>query len=130
MNYFSRNSDKLLVGWSLGPVALGLLSLAFRVLQVVIQLFGQVGRVIFPTFARLQDDRERLARVFLRVSESTRALSTPAMTLVVALRPCCVPMVFGEAWSGQSHRSSLLAAMTVPYFGFAHRPADNRRWAG
>ena len=78
VNYFSANSDKFLVAWSLGPIPLGLYSLAFRVLQVVYQFFGQVGRVILPTFSRLQDDQERLVSVFLRVSQSVAlALSRP-----------------------------------------------------
>ena len=112
--YVSGNSDKFLVAWSLGPIPLGLYSLAFRVLQVVYQFFTQVGRVILPTFARLQDDRERLARVFLQVSQSVALAISPAMTLVVLCAPIGVPAVFGEAWSGAVVPFQLLAAMTTP----------------
>jgi O-antigen/teichoic acid export membrane protein len=112
--YVSGNSDKVLVAWSLGPIPLGLYSLAFRVLQVVYQFFAQVGRVILPTFARLQDDRERLARVFLHVSQSVALALSPAMTLVVLCAPIGVPAVFGEAWSGAVVPFQLVAAMTTP----------------
>ena len=114
VNYFSANSDKFLVAWSLGPIPLGLYSLGFRVLQVVYQFFGQVGRVILPTFSRLQDDQERLVSVFLRVSQSVALALSPAMTLVVLCAPIGVPAVFGEAWSGAVVPFQLLAAMTIP----------------
>ena len=112
--YVSGNTDKFLVAWSLGPIPLGLYSLAFRVLQVVYQFFGQVGRVILPTFARLQEDQERLLRIFLQVSQSVALALSPAMTLVVLCAPTGVPAVFGDAWSGAVVPFQLLAAMTVP----------------
>lgn len=115
VNYASTNSDKFLVGWSLGPVALGLYSLAFRVLQFVLQICGQIGRVILPTFCRLQDDRERLTRVFLEVTESVAIAVCPLMVLIIMCAPIGVPAVFGEAWVGAVVPFQLLAAMTVPY---------------
>lgn len=115
VHYASSNSDKFLVGWFLGPVALGLYSLAFRVLQLVLQICGQVGRVVLPTFSRLQDDRERLARVFLEVTESVAIGVFPVMVLTVLCSPIGVPVVFGDAWAGAVVPFQLLAAMTIPY---------------
>lgn len=115
VNYASSNSDKFLIGWFLGPIALGLYSLAFRVLQFVLQICGQIGGVILPTFCRLQEDRERLARVFLEVTESVAIAICPLMVLIVMCAPIGVPAVFGEAWVGATVPFQLLAAMTVPY---------------
>ena len=114
VNYASGNIDKLLVARFLGAKALGLYSLAFRVLQLTLAVCGQVGRVVLPTFARLQDDRERLARAFLAVTESVSLALFPAMTLTILLAPIGVPAVLGEAWADAVVPLQLLAAMTIP----------------
>ena len=114
VNYASGNIDKLLVARFLGATALGLYSLAFRVLQLTLAVCGQVGRVVLPTFARLQDDRERLARAFLAVTESVSLALFPAMTLTILLAPIGVPAVLGEAWADAVVPLQLLAAMTIP----------------
>lgn len=114
VNYASGNSDKFLVAYFLGPIQLGLYSLAFRVLQLVLQVFAQTGRVVLPTFARLQDDRERLTRVFLRVTESVSLAIFPAMALIMLCAPLGVTAVFGDAWADAVVPFQLLAAMTIP----------------
>jgi PST family polysaccharide transporter len=115
VNYFGNNSDKFLIARFLGPTALGLYSLGFRILQLTLAMCAQAGRVILPTFARLQDDRERLARAFLAVTESVSIALFPAMTLTILIAPIGVPEVFGEAWAGAIIPLQLIAAMTMPY---------------
>jgi O-antigen/teichoic acid export membrane protein len=115
VNYVSNNSDKFLVAWLLGPTALGLYSLASRVLQLTLAVFTQTGRVILPTFARLQDDRERLARAFLAATETASLAVFPAMTLTFLVAPIGVPAVLGEVWSDAVVPLQLVAAMTIPY---------------
>lgn len=115
VNYASGNFDKLLVGKFLGATALGLYSLAFRVLQLTLAVCGQVGRVVLPTFARLQDDRERLARSFLAVNESVSLAIFPAMTLTILIAPIAVPALLGEAWADAVVPLQLVAAMTIPW---------------
>ena len=91
-----------------------LYSLAFRVLQLTLAVFAQAGRVVLPTFARLQDDPERLARAFLNVTESVSLIVCPAMTLTILLAPIAVPAVFGEAWADAVVPLQFIAAMTIP----------------
>jgi O-antigen/teichoic acid export membrane protein len=115
VNYVWGNSDKFLVARFLGPTPLGLYSLAFRVLQLTLAVSTQVGRVFLPTFARLQDDRERLARAFLTLTESVSLVICPAMTLTILVAPIGVPAVFGEAWADAVVPLQLIAAMTIPF---------------
>jgi PST family polysaccharide transporter len=119
VRYMSENSDKFLVARFLGATSLGFYSLAYRVLQLPLLMMEQGGRVILPTFSRLQDDRERLARVFLRMSESVALAVCPLMTLVILCAPVAVPAVFGEAWAPAVVPLQLLAAMTVQYLIFS-----------
>ena len=115
VNYFGNNSDKFLVARFLGPTALGLYSLGFRVLQLTLAMYAQAGRVVLPTFARLQDDRERLARAYLALTESVSLAIFPAMTLTIFIAPIGVPAVFGEAWADAIIPLQLIAAMTMPF---------------
>jgi PST family polysaccharide transporter len=115
VNYVSGNIDKLLVARFLGATPLGLYSLAFRVLQLTLAVCSQVGRVVLPTFARLQDDRERLARAFLDITESVSLALFPAMVLTILLAPIGVPALLGEAWAEAVVPFQLVAAMTIPW---------------
>ena len=108
VNYVSNNIDKLLVARFLGATALGLYSLAFRVLQLTLAMCTQVGRVVLPTFARLQDDRERLARTFLSVIESVSLAVFPAMTLLFSSLPSECRRSLARRGSTQSFPFSLL----------------------
>jgi O-antigen/teichoic acid export membrane protein len=118
VRYMTENSDKFLIARFLGATSLGFYSLAYRALQLPLLMMEQGGRVILPTFSRLQDDRERLARVFLRMSESVALAVCPLMTLTILCAPVAVPAVFGEAWAPAVVPLQLLAAMTIQYLIF------------
>lgn len=120
VNYASGNLDKLLVGRFLGATSLGLYSLGWRVLQLTMAVLGQAGRVTLPMFARLQDDRERLARTFLAVNESVSLAVFPAMTLIILIAPVAVPAVVGEAWADAIVSVQLIAGMTMPCVLLSH----------
>jgi O-antigen/teichoic acid export membrane protein len=115
VRYMSENSDKFLVARFSGATSLGFYSLAYRVLQLPVLMLEQAGRVILPTFSRLQDDRERLAHVVLKATESVALVVCPAMTLTILCAPDAVPAIFGEAWAPAVVPLQLLAAMTIQY---------------
>jgi PST family polysaccharide transporter len=119
LRYVSENTDKVLVARFLGATSLGFYSLAYRVLQLPLLMLEQGGRVILPTFSRLQDDRERLARIFLRMTESIALAVCPVMTLTILCAPVAVPAVFGEAWAPAVVPLQLLAGMTMQYLIFS-----------
>jgi O-antigen/teichoic acid export membrane protein len=119
VRYMSENSDKVFVGRLLGATSLGFYSLAYRVLQLPMLMLEQAGRVILPTFSRLQDDRERLARIYLRITESLALGICPVMTLTILCAPVAVPAVFGDAWAPAVVPLQLLAAMTIQYMIFS-----------
>jgi O-antigen/teichoic acid export membrane protein len=115
VNYISDQSDKFFIARFLGPTPLALYSLAFRVPQLTLAVLAQVGRVILPTFSRLQHDRERLARAFLNVIEIVSLIVCPAMTLAILLAPVAVPLIFGKAWADAIVPLQFIAAMTIQY---------------
>jgi O-antigen/teichoic acid export membrane protein len=99
VNYWGRNADNLLVGKLLGPRELGLYNRAYNLMLLPIyQINGALGRVIFPTFAAIQNDRARIRRAYLRVIESVNALTMPILFGLMATAPGLVPLLWGENW--------------------------------
>jgi O-antigen/teichoic acid export membrane protein len=113
VRFMSENGDNFLVGRFLGATALGFYSLGFRVVQLPIQMLQQAGRVVLPTFSRLQDDRERLAHVFLKATGSVALIAFPAMALTILCAPVAVPALFGEAWTPAVLPLQLLSVVTI-----------------
>ena len=98
-NYVHRNADYVTVGRFLGAKPLGFYSLSYRTMMIPVQNLGQVvNRVAFPLYARIQDDRPRIGRQFLRSSRIIALLAFPLMALVAVSAPVGVPVVFGESW--------------------------------
>jgi len=82
-----------------GVSTLGLSALAFRVLQVANVLGDAVGRVMFPTIARLLSEGEDVRPVLERAIRLTATVSAIFLAGFVASTPGLVPALFGPKWS-------------------------------
>ena len=83
INYAIRNADNVLIGRYLGAASLAFYAVSYRVMMLPVQGLGQVAnKVAFPIYSRLQDDRERLARQFLRAAQMLSLVALPLMCLV------------------------------------------------
>lgn len=108
--YLSRNADNILVGRFLGVASLSLYAMAYRVLVIPVQMIGQtVTRVTFPTFSRLSEQPERLARALLKTLELLAFAAVPAMGLVAVAAPELVLLVLGVEWSATAPVLTVLA---------------------
>ncbi|HSC92511.1 MAG TPA: MOP flippase family protein [Gaiellaceae bacterium] len=98
--YANRNVDAILIGRFLGAKALGAYALAYNVmLSPLSRLAWPIQTVFFPAFASIQDDRERMARMWLRVNRLVAAVTVPAMAGLVVVAPEFVRVVLGDRWS-------------------------------
>lgn len=67
LNYFTGNTDNLLVGWRLGAVALGFYKKAFDLFVLPSgQLLAPILAVVVTTLSRKNDDLKEYRRYFLR----------------------------------------------------------------
>ncbi|MGL4503378.1 MAG: lipopolysaccharide biosynthesis protein, partial [Planktothrix sp.] len=98
LNFFNRHSDDFLIGYFLGPEALGYYTIAYRLLLTMTNLIRNLSQVVLPTFSRLQDDNERIQRGFYTASQLTSLVSFPVFIGASALAPELIHGLFGEQW--------------------------------
>jgi len=99
LGYWSRHVDELLVGKILGVASLGLYTRAFNLIQVpVIYVSRAAARVLFPSLAEIQDDRERVRRTHLRTTGAVALATVPMCLGIAALAEPLVLGVFGAQW--------------------------------
>jgi len=101
LGYWNRNADNLLIGRFVGPAALGLYTRAYTfVPQQLLLLAVLLERPVFPALSRIQDDKERVRRAYLRTVAVIGLVTFPlALGLCVMARPF-VLTALGSRWSG------------------------------
>jgi O-antigen/teichoic acid export membrane protein len=103
-------ADKLLIGRFVGARPLGIYSLSYSlVLSPMTRVVGPMQEVLFPTMSRIQDDRERLAALWLRVNRLLAAIILPALAGLVLVAPEFVDVVLGRRWAGTTRIIQVLA---------------------
>jgi O-antigen/teichoic acid export membrane protein len=110
VDYLSQNSDRLLIGRFLGSAGLGTYSVAATIVFFPLtSLTVAVVDTLFPALSRIQHDRERAARLWLRATRFVAALVVPAMLGVVMVAPDFVGVLLGERWEAAVPVLQLLA---------------------
>lgn len=95
-----QNSDYLLIGRFLGAAALGVYTLAFRVPELLIKQFSDmVGKVTFPTYAEIQEDRDALRKGFLLTLQYTNMVTVALGTGLALVAGPFVLTFFGDKWA-------------------------------
>jgi O-antigen/teichoic acid export membrane protein len=92
--YFDRNTDNILIGKYLSAAPLAYYSYAYNLMLYPVQMIGStLGRVLFPAFARMQDDLERFGRAYLRACAAIAFVTFPLMAGATALAPEFIAVV-------------------------------------
>lgn len=98
--YVNRNIDGLLIGRLLGASALGAYAIASSIsLFPFRQIAGPVQEVLYPAFARMQDDRARIAALWIRINRLVGAITIPSLLGMMVVAPDFVRVVLGEKWN-------------------------------
>jgi O-antigen/teichoic acid export membrane protein len=112
--YLNRNADNMLIGRFIGPAPLGAYSLAYNVILLPFsQVAGPLEQLLYPAFARMQEDMERLRVAFLRVIRLIAAVNMPILFGLAVLADVFVPVVLGEQWEDAIPIIQILAAVGV-----------------
>ena len=106
----SSNADYLLVGRLLGSSALGFYGMAWDLLRFVPDRLHRVaGRVTFPAFCQLQDDREALARAYLDFFDYIARVVLPIAACAAIAAPEILRTIYGPQWIPSALPMRLLA---------------------
>ncbi|GGI05396.1 lipopolysaccharide biosynthesis protein [Egicoccus halophilus] len=113
--FLGMSLDTLIIGRVAGGSALGQYNRAYLLVTLPLERLMQgVQSVLFPAFSRIQDERERLARVYRSALGIAAALLIPtAAGMAVAAGPL-VRVVLGDQWD---QAASVLPFLTVSAVG-------------
>jgi PST family polysaccharide transporter len=121
-NYFGRNADQALIGWSAGPGPVGLYSKAYGLLMMpLVQILGPMGSVALPVLSRLQGQPEEFRRYYLRAIQLLAYGTLPLITLMGVTSAEIVHFLLGPQWAEAGRIFTLLAiaALFQPIFATA-----------
>lgn len=134
LDFFNRRSNDLLIGYSLGPSALGLYSIACRLLVTLTRLINApFNSVAFSAFSRLQNDSVRLSELFNKFTSLTASIAFPVFISVAAIAPDLTKVLFGKQWGSAAPLLSMLCILGVLHsVAFIHgsliRAAGHADW--
>ncbi|MDM2941643.1 colanic acid undecaprenyl disphosphate flippase WzxC [Citrobacter sp. Cm038] len=100
INYVNTNLSTLVLARTLGAGVAGGFNLAWNVAVVPpIKLNPIITRVLFPAFAKIQDDTEKLRVNFYKLLSVVGIINFPALLGLMVVSNNAVPLVFGEKWN-------------------------------
>lgn len=98
--FSTQNIDKIIIGYFLGSVALGLYTFAYKFVIYPISVFsGAIGNYLFPKFSSMQNDLASVKADYLFIVKATNSIVIPGMVTIILLSPTLIPMLFGEKWN-------------------------------
>lgn len=97
---FTRSADAM-SGIVFGAAALGIYQMASR---CALMPTNQIGELLlsafFPAYSLIQDDAEKLTRVFLKVLQMSLLIIFPLTALMIVVVAPIIPLVLGAKWAG------------------------------
>ncbi|MBL7699004.1 MAG: oligosaccharide flippase family protein [Chitinophagaceae bacterium] len=110
VNYWSRNSDNLLVGRLYGTSDLGIYNRAYNLLTFPLALItGLIGTVLFPSLNRIKENPDTVRAEYLFILRLIGFASFPVSFVLLLFSNRLVYLLWGDAWMG--------VANLLPYFG-------------
>jgi O-antigen/teichoic acid export membrane protein len=110
----NRSADSILIGWHWGAGPLGLYSRAYNLLMLPVrQLGGPARSVAVPTFSRVQDDPERLARYYLRTANLIMWITAPIFGFLFVAAVPVIVLTLGDRWRAAAPVFQILAIFAL-----------------
>ena len=100
LNYFHTHWDDWLVGRVLGEAMLGFYTKAYDLTNSTIKQFSDnvIGAVFFPSYTKIQDDHERLSRVYIKSVQLVMLIVAPLAFGAMSIAPELVRVLWGITW--------------------------------
>lgn len=99
LNYWVRNIDYLLIGKFLGKTSLGYYSKAYTLMLLPVrQISNTITKVMFPSFSLIQEDIERIKKIYFKISAVIAFISFPLMAILFFAASDLILFLFGDQW--------------------------------
>jgi O-antigen/teichoic acid export membrane protein len=99
VDFLSVHSDDFLIGYFLGPIALGYYTLAYNLLIVTTDLLISVpNAVAFPIFSAVQANTANVKRAFDQVILLQSVVAFPIFMGIAALSSELIVQLYGTSW--------------------------------
>ena len=136
--FLVTQGDDIFVGKVLGAAMLGFYQMAYKISNTpTTEISHVIGQVMFPTYAKLQDNPLRLKEAYLKVFQVITFLSFALTALILVLGPDFTRVFLGEKWLPMVTSLQILAlaglvrsvvGTTGPLFYGVGRPEIEARW--
>ena len=101
INYLAANVDYLVIGRMLNATALGLYTRAYQLVTMPLsKISATLSGALFPSYAEIRDDREKLGRAYLKAVNATALLTFPILAGFAVSAEAVIIGLYGENWRG------------------------------
>lgn len=98
-DYLNTNADYIMVGMLMGDLRLGLYTWAYMQGTWIVQNISQtIAGVLFPTFASIQNERDRAKSMFLKLIGMVAMVGFPIVCLEWAVAPLFIGSIYSAKW--------------------------------
>jgi O-antigen/teichoic acid export membrane protein len=99
VNFFEQQIPRQILGYFLGPVAVGQYGFVTRLCSALQDgLVQPILVVVYPAFAQIRDDHEEQRKILDQLILAVSALIIPAVVGATVTAPVFVPLLFGATW--------------------------------
>jgi len=99
LRFANTRIDKLIVGSVLGATSLGIYVIAYRLLELLIDITTSIiGSVAFPILSRIQEDLPRVQNAYYKAIRLTGVAAFPLFAGLIAVAPEATRLIFGSQW--------------------------------
>lgn len=114
LTYWSRNADNLLIGRFIGVDPLAFYNRAYNLMALPNTTVGAVmTRVMIPALSRLQDDKERVKKIYVQSIGLITLLMFPFVIGMLTLAGPFILTIYGPRWAPAAPLLKILATVSL-----------------
>lgn len=114
VSFLTLQFDRIIIGYFLGPTALGLYAVAERLVFALSNgVSGVISRTSFPLLARQQGDRPSFDRTLRSFMTSTNAIALPMLVGLAITSALVIDVIFRSDWHDAALAMSVLCIVVM-----------------
>jgi len=97
--FFSRQSDRFLLGYFAGLSFLGIYSVAAQIIDAIENLVTKLNHsVLYPTLSKIKEDKVKFKEVFYKIRFFYELVGFPLLGLLVILSPMIIGVLYDDRY--------------------------------